>query len=451
MPEERLKDPTEFTTSDLKRLILPLIVEQLLAILVGLADSMMVSYVSESAMSAVSLVDAVNVLLIQVFAALATGGAVVAGQYLGRRESGRACVSADQLVIFMTLVSLVVMALMYLGRNLIIHGLFGAIEPDVAANAMTYLLIVSASIPFIALYSAGAALFRVMGNSRISMNVSIIMNIINICGNALLVFYFRIGVAGVAWPTLISRAFAAVVIIVLLLSQKNEIHMSRPFRPLPDWSIIRNILWIGVPNGVENGMFQLGKLLLLSLVSSFGTASIAANSIGNSICSFQILGGNSIALAMITVVARCVGAGNYGAARAYTKKLMKLTYISMWVLCAAILAALPLILRLYNVSYEASQLATTIIWIHGIFAMTIWPLSFTLPNTLRAAGDTRFTMVVSASSMWAVRIGAGYLIGGYMGFGVVGVWIAMIIDWGVRLIFFIARYHGRKWEQMALK
>jgi putative MATE family efflux protein len=451
MPEEKFNAAATFDSAYLRRLILPLIVEQLLAILVGLADSVMVSYVSESAMSAVSLVDAVNVLLIQVFAALATGGAVVAGQYLGRRENGRANASANQLAVFMGLLSLAVMALMYLGRNLIIHGLFGAIDADVADNAMTYLLIVSASIPFIALYNAGAALFRVMGNSRVSMNVSIIMNIINISGNALLVFYFRMGVAGVAWPTLVSRAFAAVVIILLLLSKKNEICLPRPISLRLDRGIIRNILWIGVPNGIESGMFQLGKLLLLSLVSGFGTASIAANSMGNSICSFQILGGQSISLAIITVVSRCVGAGDYAAAREYTKKLMKLAYISMWALCAGVLALLPLILRLYSVSAEAESLATTIIWIHGVFGMTVWPLAFTLPNTLRAAGDTRFTMTVSAVSMWTVRIGAGYLIGGYMGFGVVGVWVAMIIDWFVRLAFFVWRYRGDRWEKMALR
>lgn len=439
-----------FSNQALRRLIVPLLIEQLLNCTVGLLDSLMVSTVGEAAVSAVSLVDCVNVLLLQVFAALAAGGAIVAGQYLGCREMRKACKSGQQLVLFMALFSIVVMAAMYLLSNFLLHVVFGAITPQVEGYARTYLLIVSASIPFIALYNAGAALFRVMGNSRISMLVALLMNAVNVCGNAILVFGLHMEVAGVAIPTLVSRIVAAAVILGLLCRKKYEIHFSREESLRPDWNMIRNIMAVGIPNGVENSLFQLGKILMLSLITTFGTASIAANAIGNNIAQYQILGGQSVGIAMITVVSQCVGAGNYEQVRYYTRKLVKLGYLFIIVMVAITLALLPLVLHLYNVSPEANTYALRCILLHGSCACIFWPLAFTLPNTLRAAGDARYTMIISVASMWLVRIGCGYLLGGYFGLGVLGVWIAMILDWCVRIPLFMVRYRGHKWENMSL-
>ena len=439
----------EFSKQDLRRLIVPLVIEQLLAITVGLCDSVMVAQVGEAAISAVSLVDTVNVLLVNAFSALATGGAVIAGQYLGRREQTQACHAGEQLLLFMGEASLVVTVLFYLGRSFVLGVVFGQVEPDVAAYANTYYLIVEASTPFLAIYSAGAALFRVMGNSGISMWVSMLMNTLNVAGNALLVFCLHWGVEGVAIPTLISRAVAAVVIVVLLRRPDLPLRVQRiPLRH--DRYVVKNILRFGVPNGLESSMFQLGKILLLSTVAVLGTASITANSIGNTMASFQVVAGNALGLALVTVVSRCIGAGDYEKARAYTKRLLKAAYVYMIGTIAVTLLLLPLVLDLYGVSQEAEDYARTIIWMHGICGMAIWPLSFTLPQALRAAGDTRFTMIVSSVSMWTMRVGFGVLLG-HLGFGVIGIWIAMFIDWVLRVAFFVPRFLGHRWEHMGLR
>ncbi|MCI8688684.1 MAG: MATE family efflux transporter [Oscillibacter sp.] len=439
----------EFSNQDLRRLIVPLIIEQLLAITVGLCDSLMVSQVGEAAISAVSLVDSVNVLLVNAFAALATGGAVIAGQYLGRREMEKAGHSGAQLLLFMIEASLLVMALFYLGKGFILHVVFGQVEPDVAAYADTYFVIVEASIPFLAVYNAGAALFRMMGNSQISMWVSLLMNLINVGGNAWLIFGMGMGVEGVAIPTLVSRMFAAAAILVLLRRKDLPLKIDR-FTLKHDPYVVKNILRFGVPNGMESSMFQLGKILLLSTVSVLGTASVAANAIGNTFATFHCMPGLAIGLAMVTVVSRCVGAGDIGKARFYTKKLMKLTYLFMGICIAITLIAMSPVLRLYNVSQEAENYARQIIWFHGIAGAVFWPMAFALPNALRAAGDTRFTLAASSISMWTMRVGFGILLGRFWGMGVVGIWVAMFFDWLLRIALFVPRFHGHKWETMGL-
>ena len=440
----------EFTKADLRRLIVPLMIEQLLSITVGLSDSLMVSQVGEAAISAVSLVDTVNVLLVNAFASLATGGAVITGQYLGRREVGKAGHSAQQLLLFMAEVSLAVMVLFYLGKGFVLNVVFGQVEADVAAYANTYYMIVEASIPFLALYSAGAALFRVMGNSGTSMWVSTAMNAINVVGNGLLIFVFHRGVEGVAIPTLVSRIFAAAAMLVLLRRLNLPIQVER-FTFRHDRFVVKNILHFGVPNGIEGSMFQLGKILLLSTVSVLGTASVAANAIGNTLASFQVVPGTALGLAIVTVVSRCAGASEYDRARYYTKKMMRTAYLYTVLVIALILACLPLILKLYNVSDQAREWATQILWMHGLCGILIWPLAFTLPQALRAAGDTRFTMVASTVSMWTLREGLGVLLGRYWGFGVLGIWMAMFADWALRAALFVPRFHGHKWETMGLE
>lgn len=435
-----------FTNKQLRQLIIPLVIEQLLSVTVGLADSVMIASAGESAVSGVSLVDTMMVLMINIFAALATGGAVVAGQFIGHRRDDEACRSADQLVIFTAVLSVVVMGGVYLGRSLILHGVFGSIEPDVMQNANIYLLIVTASIPFIAVYNSGAALFRAMGNSKVSMKTSLLMNAINITGNAILIYGLKMGVAGAAIPTLISRMVSAVVIMGLLRSQKLQIHISRPFSWGPNKGMIKKILYIGIPNGLENSMFQLGKILVLSLVATFGTASIAANAVSNTIAMFQILPGSSIGLAILTVVSQCVGANDYEQAKYYTKKLIKLVYISVAAINVLVVAALPLIIKIYNLSELTGTITTQIIIYHALCCITIWPMSFSLPNTLRASNDVRFTMVIAIASMWTFRIAFSYLLGKYLGMGVFGVWVAMTIDWLFRAVCFTIRYKKGKWQ-----
>ena len=439
-----------FSNRELANLIGPLVIEQLLAVFVGMADSIMVANVGEAAVSGVSLVDNIMILIINIFAALATGGAVVAGQYIGRKDEKSACKAATQLVWFVSLSAVAIMILVYFGKDIILNQVFGHITAEVKGHADIYLLIVTASIPFIALYNGGAAIFRAMGNSQVSMRVSLLMNAINVTGNAILVFGLRIGTAGVAIPTLISRMVAAIVITVLLCNQTRILHIERTLKIRFDGRMIRKILAIGVPNGLENSMFQLGKILVLSLVSTFGTYAIVANAVSNAIALFQILPGMAISLAITTVISQCVGANDYEQVHYYLKKLLAIIYVAMVGTVALIFLALPLILKAYNLSDQTAAAATNIIHFHGISAMIIWPLSFALPAAYRAAGDAKACMYTSIVSMWIFRIGFSYLVGKYMGLGVFGVWVAMVIDWVVRAICFIIRYFNGKWKHGAI-
>lgn len=442
--------PYYFSNRALKRLIVPMIIEQFLAILVGMSDSIMVATVGEHAVSGVSLVDNIFILLIYLFAALATGGAVVMGQYLGQNKHEKANRAVNQLILFTALFAICIMIGLYLARNLILHRVFGAIEANVMEASKTYLLIVSASIPFIALYNAGAAVFRTMGNSKVPMYLSMMMNAINVGGNAILIFGFGMGVAGAATSTLVSRVISAVAIILLLCSPEHLLHLERPFSFKLDFGMLKKIAYIGIPNGLENGMFQLGKIMVLSMITGFGTAAIAANAVSNIIATFQVLPGMSVGMAVITVCSRCVGAGDYEAARYYTRKILKLVHILIIVFSVTTLVTLPGIMHLYNLSDDAMTFTKQIIWYHGICCMLIWPEAFTLPNTLRAASDVKFCMILSIISMWVFRIAFSYIIAVRMGMGVLGVWIAMTIDWAVRAVLFIIRYRGKRWQHKSI-
>lgn len=437
-----------FSRNDLVRLIIPLIVDQFLQVAVGLSDSIMVARVGEAAVSGVSLVDTVMLLIINIFTALATGGAVIAGQYLGRKDPKTGCEATAQLFNFTFLFSIFIMILGYLGQNVILYHVFGKIEPEVMKDSRTYLLIVLSSIPMIAMYNAGAAIFRAMGNSNVAMKTSLLMNSINVFGNALLIFGFHRGVEGVAIPTVVSRGVACVVILILLNNQEHELHILHPYPFKIKWNVLKKILYIGIPNGLENSMFQLGKIAVLSLVSGLGTASLAANAVGNNIANFAILPGMSFGFALLTVCAQCVGAGDFEQVKYYTKHMMRVEYLCLIASNLIVILALPFILSVYNLSDEAAQYANDIILYHAACVVTIWPLSFTLPNTLRAAADVKVTMVLSIISMWVFRFGFSYLLTMEFHMGIFGVWVAMTIDWLVRGIFFVCRYKSGRWQKI---
>ena len=453
-----------FSSRSLWRLIWPLIIEQLLSILLGMADIVMVSSLGEAAVSGVSLVDSINVLLVEVFAALGTGGAVVAAQYIGRGEHDMASRTAKQLLYTIVSVAFVIMIACLIFYKRFLSLVFGEISDDVMSNAQTYFLITILALPALAVYNACAALFRAQGNSRISMLISLLVNILNIGGNALLLYGMHWGVQGAAVPTLISRTVAAVVLLVLLYRAKK--YNGRPAISIRgichvefDGALVKRILAVGIPNGLENSMFQIGKILVLSLIATYGTTAIAANAAGNTLASFEVLPGAAIGLAMLTVVGQCMGAGEPGQAVYYTKKLMFIAYVSMIVLNIPLLICSYRILGFYNLSPETTRLGWYMTLTHGLCAMVIWPLSFTLPNALRASGDAPFTMIISMISMWAVRIGMSYVFRGtdILGiqnmfnwpvyFGALGVWFAMILDWIVRSVCFIWRFKRGKWKQ----
>jgi len=439
-----------FDNKALLILIIPLVFEQMISVSMGIVDSAMISRVGEAAVSGVSLVDNIMILLINVFSALATGGAVVAGQYLGQKREKEACDASTQLVWFVTICAVVITIIVYLGHELILNVVFGKIDQDVMANAKVYLLIVAGSIPFIALYNAGAAIFRTRGNSVLPMGISFLMLVINVAGNAICIIGLRMGAAGVAIPTLLARIAAAVLILILLCNENNLLHIKKSWRYRPDWPMVRKILSIGVPNGMENSMFQLGKIMVLSLVSTFGTFAIAANAVSTSVALFQILPGIAVSLAVTPVIARCVGVGDYEQVTYYTKKLNIITYAGLLIMNGFVFLIMPLITKIYHLSAQTAQVTERIIVFHGIACMIIWPVAFILPGTFRAAGDVKICMIISIVSMWIFRIGFSYLLAGYFGLGVFGVWISMVIDWTVRAICFLVRYVGGKWQKAAI-
>ena len=435
-----------FKNRDLVKLFIPLIIEQFLEYLVGLIDSIMVAHVGEAAVSGVSLVDFVMQLLISIFAALATGGAVIAGQYLGKKQQDDANETANQLIWFTGIISIVVMLGIYIFKSLILHGLFGQISEDVYRNANIYLLIVAASIPFFAVYSSGAAAFRTMGNSKLPMKVMMAMNMLNLTGNAVLVYGFKMGTAGVAIPTLVSRIGAAVIILAILLEKTYPLHLKKTFQYRLNKNIVKQILGIGIPYGLENGMFYLGRLVILSLISTFGTAAIAANSVSGTIVMFEVLPGMAIGLGLTVIISRCVGMGDFEQARYYTKKIMKIIYVTFILTSIGILALLPTILNIYGLSPEATEWTYKLVWAHAVM-LVIWPLGYTLPVTFRAAGDARFPMLISVASMIFCRIILAFVFSLYFEMGMLGTWAAMFVDWIVKAIIFVWRYLSGRWTK----
>ncbi len=436
-----------FTKRDLYKLIIPLIIEQILAVTIGMADTMMISSVGETAVSGISLVDNINNLCIQVFSALATGGAVVSAQYFGKRDMASACAAAKQLLYSITALSMLIMAMALAGQRGLLRLIFGSIEEEVMGHAQTYLLLSALSYPFLGIYNSGAALFRSMGNSKVSMYSSLLMNGLNIGGNALTIFVFHWGVFGAGLSTLISRMAGAVIMLVLLRHKNNPIHIEKLLKFELRFGMVKNILRIGVPNGMENGMFQIGKLLVQSLVATFGTAAIAANAVAGNMTGLSTIPGAAIGLAMITIVGQCVGAKDYDQARKYIRKLMVITYISVGVLNLAMFFLSRPLARLYSLTPGTEEMATNLIRIYNIACIVIWPASFTLPNAFRAANDVKFTMLVSVISMWTSRIGSSYLFALTFGLGIYGVWLGMFADWVVRAALFLWRLYSGRWKQ----
>jgi len=431
-----------FTDEGLRKLIFPLVIEQFLAVAMGMADTLMVANCGEAAVSGISLVDTLAILMIGLFGAMASGGAVVAAQYMGKRDRAMVGKASNQLFLALGGVGIAFMLISLLGNHGLLHLLYGDTEPAVMEAARTYFYFVAVSLPFIGIYNGGAALFRAVGNSKVSMKISMIANLLNVAGNALLIYVFHLGVAGAASATLFSRVVAAVMIMILVV-KSEELALSKNWRL--DFDMLRKILYIGVPNGLENSIFQLGKLLLSSLLASFGTVAITANAVTNSIGSFQQIPASAIGIAMITVIGQSIGARDEEQAKYYLKKLIKQVYIYMIVLGIGVIVIARPACNLYNISEETANLTVQLLVYNSICCMIAHPLSFALSNALRAAGDVKFTMVVAIASMWICRIVLAYILADYMNMGIMGIWVAMTIDWVVRAFFFTNRVRNGKW------
>ena len=473
-----------FSNADLARLFFPIAVEQFLEYSLGLANSLMAASVSESAVSAVSLVEFVMALFISIFTAIATGGSVVASQYLGSKQSGNARNTADQLVWFSLIFAIFIALAIIILKDLILDKVFGDIGEQVRRDASHYLVFSAISAPFLAVYAAAAAIFRTMSNAKLPMYIMAAANLLNVLLTAISIYTFHTGVLGIAISTLIARALACFVIVYLLLDIKLKLHIRKSLVYKFDYEIIKKILNIGVPYGFENSMFYVGRIIVLSLVSLFGTASIAANAVGGTIVMFQVLPGMaigtglSIVLSLVSlfgtasiaanavggtivmfqvlpgmaigtglsvVVARCIGANDFNQAKFYVRKSMLSIYIVQLFSTAVVLLLLEPLLHVYNLSSEAINLTRQIVWYHGIAMCLIWPLAYTYPTVFRAAGDAKYPMIVNLACMFACRIVLAYIFALTFNLGMIGTWFAMFADWAVKAVLFVRRYANGTW------
>ena len=436
-----------FTRRQLVTLIWPLLLEQFLSVSMGMADTLMVSGVGEAAVSSVSLVDSLNILILQILAALASGGAVVASQYLGRQDADNARRSAAQLYSVVGIATGAAMVVCIVLSRVILRGVFGSIDEDVMAFSQIYFIISAVSYPFMGLYSAGAALFRAQGNSKVSMRASLVMNVINIGGNALLIYGFGLGVLGAALATLFGRVVAAVWVLVQQQQMENPLRVSEPADLLPRRELVGRILAIGVPSGLENGMFQIGKLCVSSLTSTLGTAAIAANAVAGSVSTMANIPGNTMSLAMIPVVGRCLGAGDKKQAKHYAVLLLGIAAAGLFVTNAVLFFVIPTVAVWFSLSAEALAMCVTVVRWFSVFSVFFWAGSFTLPNALRSGGDAKFTMLVSIVSMWTFRVVLSYFFVLQLHTGLTGVWFGMFIDWICRCLCFGIRFLRGKWME----
>jgi putative MATE family efflux protein len=414
----------------------------------GAVDTIMVSSVGEFAVSGVNIIDNINNLLIIAFTALATGGAVVVSQYIGRRDSQNASLASRQLIYIVTAVSLVIMALTLPLRRPVITLLYGKIEDDVMNAAAIYFLLTALSYPMLGIYNSCAAIFRAVGNSKVTMRIALLVNVMNIGGNAFFIYVLKIGIAGAALSTLLSRIAAAAILMgMLIANRRGPVTLSGILKIRLIRSMVRNILNVGIPSGLESSMFMVGRLLTQRIFTSFGTMAMAANAIAGVVNSFSFMPGTAYGMALLTVVGQCVGAGDYAGAKRQTAKIMKLCYLTIFVISVFIYFFMDPLINLFNLSAEGRDLAKSFLRVHCI-SMTIgWAMSFALPNALRAAGDARYVMIGATVSMWTVRVSAAYLLTFVFGIGPLGVWIAMGSDFVVRGACYLSRWLSGKWQE----
>ncbi len=439
-----------FSSKDLFRLILPLTIDQLFAATIGIADTLMVANVGEAAVSGISLVDAINMLLINIFAALATGGAIIVAQYLGREDKRSANKAAVQLLLVTIMLSVALMLLVLGANGPILNLIYGATEESVMKNAQTYFYLSALSYPFIAAYNALSSMFRSMNNPRVPMFASGLMNVVHIALNFLFIYGLNMGVAGAGLSTLITRVSGVVPLLLLLVRPHYDVNLSRLFPLKFDVGMIKRILQIGVPNGLENGIFQIGKILVQGIVSSFGTAAIAANAVAFSASSFAMLAGSAVSMASITVVGRCVGARDEKQASHYILRMALISQVLVGTINLIVLLLSGRIISLYALSADAAGISRQMLICASIFGALFWSFSFVIPSGMRAANDIKFSMVTAIFSMWTFRVGLGYVFSYWLGFGALGVWFSMGADWAFRMIVFFVRYRRGGWKNHQL-
>ena len=449
-------DVRVFSNRDLFKLILPMIIQQVLAITVSTMDTIMVASVGEAAVSGVSLVGTLDALLVIAFSSMVTGGTVAISHALGNGDRKLARECAKQLLVVSTGIAVLIAVVVGIFRRPILTMLYGSADSSVLENANSYLRIMVISFPFLAMYDSGVAVFRTMGDTMTGLMLSLVANVLNVGGNALLIYSFGMGAAGAALSTLVARMVCAVIVTIKLRNRKNDVYIEHMLHYRPNMDIIRRILRVGVPHGVESSMFQVGRLATQVLISAMGTAAIAANSVANTLANYLYLPASAISNAIITVVGRCYGAGELGQAKRYARILVLWEYIGMWVVSAVLFIFGKPIIGVYHLSAEGTRIAMELTVFHCIVTSLIRPLAFALPSAFKATGDAKYTMMVSTLAMWIIRVGMAFVLAPEtvnifgltfpgVGMGIMGVWVAMFADWVLRAVLYTARFVRGTW------
>ncbi len=456
------KSQLMFSRRDLLKLIIPVFFQQVLNMTVGMINTMMVSNAGDAAVSGVSLVVTLDNVLIVFFTALVTGGAVIVAQRLGTSNTGDISEAAKQLLYATTIMATLVTTVVLIFRQPLLNGLFGNAEADVLMHANDYFFLVALSFPFLAISEAAGACFRSSGNSIIPLVTSLIINGVVIGGNGIFILWLDMGAQGAALSTLIARIVGAAILLLLVLNKKYPVHIERLFHYKPSLRVIKGILNIGVPNGIENTLFQLGRLLTQALIATFATSVIAANSVALNLANFQYAVNTAFSVVIIPVVGRCIGAKRIDQAKYYSKLLMAAEYVMLWLVIGVTLIFIRPLMSAYGISADAVDLTIKLVLYHSILAAIIYPLGFLLPSTFRAASDVKFTLYVSMISMWCLRVALAYFLAldsvtifkvitlPGLGWGIMGVWIAMFLDWILRSTLYLIRYIRGRWLKSKL-
>ena len=334
-----------------------------------------------------------------------------------------------------------------IGRDWLLHTVFGKVEADVMSNALSYFAITILSYPFLALFNVGSAFYRASGNSKFPMKIAIISNLLNILGNTIFIFGANMGVVGAALSTLLSRIFCVVVVFYFLHKPKQPIVLNEYLKIRPDFALIGTILAIGIPAGIENGMFQFGKLAIQSTVSALGTVAIAAQAMTNILESVNGIVGVGIGIGLMTVVGQCMGAGRKEEAKYYIVKLTTYAVVGIFISCLVVLALTKPVIFLGGMETESAKMCFEMMIAITIIKPMTWALSFVPAYGMRAAGDVKFSMIVAISTMWLCRVALAMYLCNVWGFGPMAVWIGMFADWTIRSIIFTIRFLSDKWAE----
>ena len=436
-----------YSTRDILKMMWPLLTEQFLQLVVGLADAMIGSHAGEAAISGISLVATIYAVFLFAFNALGVGGSVIISQYLGSGQEKKADETGAQLYRLSALFSIICMVITLIFGRTILHGLYWKVTPEVMQAAETYLYILSFSLPLNALYNAGAAIFKSNGLTRTTMYITVGINLINIVGDLLGVFVLHAGVAGVAWPTTISWGVAMAVITWLCMQKKagkTTLRLSEVLRRDP--VIEKQILSVAIPNVVENSLFQASKVVLAGVIATFGTTQLAANGIGQTIWNLSAMIGLAVGAVYTTVIGHTTGAGDMEASEYYLYKLTRITVVLSTLWNLALTLSLPLYMDFYSTTPEVRALVISTTVLHNIFTAFVSPLAQSMPCGFKAAGDVRYPMVTSLVCTCGIRVAFTFLLGVWLQMGLMGYMWAMCIDWSVKAVLMVIHAARGSWK-----